>query len=98
MVCGWEVKETIEQGCTKDSCSMRPAPQRWQRYDFPQDITHEKTQLEMLRWLRKRHYRYMTIWTGAQYVFQVWDAKSILINKHHVNLGIAIVEAILELP
>lgn len=68
------------------------------RYDNPPDIESYLVFEYALEWLRKRHYRYMTIWTGAQYVFQVWDTKSILINKHHVNLGIAIAEAILELP
>jgi hypothetical protein len=24
--CGWSIKPTIEEGCTTDSCSMRPMP------------------------------------------------------------------------
>ena len=26
-VCGWPIKEDLAQGCTADSCSLRPAPQ-----------------------------------------------------------------------
>lgn len=32
-ICGWKLSATVEQGCVKDSCSLRPPPSR--RADEP---------------------------------------------------------------
>ena len=50
-VCGWPLKQTVEEGCTTESCSMRPAPQR--RADEPPSFSDSRHRDEFFTWLAK---------------------------------------------
>ena len=67
-VCGWPLKQTVEEGCTTESCSMRPAPQR--RADEPPDFSDPSHRDEFFTWLTKER---PEMWEGfRRYSHNVW--------------------------
>lgn len=50
-ICGWPLKQSIEEGCTSDSCSMRPVPEK--RADSIPDYSSPADHRELELWLCK---------------------------------------------
>ena len=70
-VCGWPLKQTVEEGCTTESCSMRPAPQR--RADEPPDFSLPSHRDEFFTWLTKER---PEMWEGfRRFSFNTWLSK-----------------------
>ncbi|OPX96073.1 MAG: hypothetical protein A4E60_03517 [Syntrophorhabdus sp. PtaB.Bin047] len=68
-VCGWPLKQTIEEGCTAESCSMRPAPQR--RADEPPDYSRPADLYEFFSWLCREK---PEMWDEfLEYAIEVWN-------------------------
>ena len=67
-VCGWPLKQTVEEGCTTESCSMRPAPQR--RADEPPDFSDPSHRDEFFTWLTKER---PEMWLNFRhFAFKAW--------------------------
>ena len=43
--CGWPLKETVEEGCIRGNCSMRPLPQTNVTWKYKQEIRELESQL-----------------------------------------------------
>src|ERR1051326_7076061 len=51
-ICGWPLVADMREGCTAESCSLRPAPER--RADEPQDFfTSEAANAQLRRKIRE---------------------------------------------
>ena len=93
--CGWPIGK--RKGCSEEVCRA-VLPYDSYRYDNPPDIEIHHVYEYMLAWLRTNSYRYVVIWTGEKYLFMLMDSGSLSIKTENASLGIAIAEAILELP
>ncbi len=82
-VCGWPLKQTVEEGCTTESCSMRPAPQR--RADEPPDFSLPSHRDEFFTWLcreRPEMWKAFYLWSYRQdgLAYHIWPP----FDHHHV--------------
>ncbi len=101
-ICGWQLKESIEDGCTVESCSLRPAPEKRADEPPPYELKHHLALDALMEFCEKNGYHWeISLMRNKRYNCTIWKLDpgqyaQLVSDSFYNSLAICICEAIVE--